>query len=454
MTRASFALLAAVGCTDSTTPASDSDPGSDTSPDVDTMVETADTGAPKPPDCPDGRCIVEGVITEDTTFFGDLEYLLRGVVVVGNDADPVTLTIRAGATVLGEVKTTGTLVISRHADIVADGTAKAPVVFTSSAPPGARARGDWGGLVINGRAPVNQGVEGVGAAGTGSYGGTASDDSSGSLRFVRIEFAGAELATDQSIAGLQLAGVGDQTTIEHVQVHRAGSDGIGVFGGTVNLRRVVVSQSDDDGIDWSEGWTGRGQWVVVQSPQGEDAGGNGIEGGNLSIAPDAEPISDPILANVTLIGNDEGSAGLFLRQGTRGQVWNVLASGYARACIDVDDEETWGHLVAGEIDVRNARFACPALAIVDDEDLTDDGTFNLADPLDFVAWLTEPPRGNADLEMPGWTGSPTSPTAPSFGSTETTKQAGPDDAFFEGNDIVGAVGDEDWTSDWTAYPAD
>ncbi|MEO0600207.1 MAG: hypothetical protein AAF211_02155 [Myxococcota bacterium] len=445
MNRNSLIVFLAMGCTGSSTDAETGTP-------PDPPDATGDTAAPAFVDCPDGPCVVEGPITADRTFFADNAYLLLGTVVVGNDADEVTLTIEAGATVLGDVDTQGTLVVSRHADIVAEGTAESPIVMTSSAMPGTRARGDWGGLVLNGRAQTN----GAGTAETGPYGGTTDDDDSGVLRYVRIEFSGAELLPDEPVPGLRLNAVGSRTRIDHVQIHRGQGDGFGILGGTVDLRYVVASQAGDDGFDWADGWTGRAQWVVVQSPQNEESGSPGIEGGNLASEPRVgPPFSAPILANVTLVGDPETTrepVGIFLRHGTRGEVWNTLVSDFRGACLDIDGAVTWEGVDTGAIDVRGSRFACPAVAVVDDQDLTDDGMFDPADPIDLVAWFSEPARGNTNPLTLDWLGEPRSATSPVFGSTETGAVPGPTDTFFDETDIVGAIGTDAWTAGWTAYP--
>ncbi len=452
MTRVWLILCVATGCT---TTAVDPEPEPGPGPDTGAPQQTGDTGAISRPECPDGLCLVEGPILEDTTFRAGNAYLLRGTVVVGNGTDPVTLTIEPGTTVLGEVDTKGLLVVARRADLVADGTRDSPIVMTSSNPAGSRARGDWGGLVVNGRARVNRTPSP--RRETGTYGGATDDDDSGVLRYVRIEFAGTELQPDEPLPGLQLNAVGSQTTIDHVQIHRSNGDGIGLTGGTVNLKHAVISQTTDDGLDWSEGWTGKAQWVVVQSPQGEEASSRGIEGGNLAIDPTAgPPTSDPVLANVTLVGDlatPRSPVGLFLRQGTQGEVWSALVSNFPGACLDIDDVATWDGVETGAIDIRGSRFACSTLAVVDDQDLTDNGVFDPADPLDLLAWLADAARGNVSAPTVAWLGDPTSVESPTFGSSETVAATGPSDPFFEETDIVGAVGRDDWTAGWTAYPA-
>ena len=237
--------------------------------------ETASAPAPAPapaPD-PDAPTILSGEIAADMTLTADVSYLLRGAVFV---ADGATLTIEAGTTIYGEGATNGALVVARGGRLVADGAPDAPIVFTSDQEVGFRARGDWGGLIINGRAPLNiPGNEAEGEGGTGAYGGDDPADDSGVLRYVRVEFAGSELSPDNELNGVAFQGVGSGTVVDSVQVHLSKDDGVEFFGGTVDARRVVCTGIGDDSFDWTEGWTGRGQfWIARQ--RGDDAD-QGIE---------------------------------------------------------------------------------------------------------------------------------------------------------------------------------
>jgi len=182
--------------------------------------------------CKDNVCVLSGVIEEDTLLTADNQYILSGGVFIGNDIDPVTLTIEPGTTLYGESATDGFLSIRRNAQIIAEGTAEAPIVFTSSKEPGSRARGDWGGLIINGNAPINACAddgadfcEALGEGGTGFYGGTDPEDSSGVLKYVRVEFAGTLISPDNELNGIAFLGVGSGTEVDFVQVHMNADDG-------------------------------------------------------------------------------------------------------------------------------------------------------------------------------------------------------------------------------------
>ena len=149
------------------------------------------------------------------------------------------LEIEAGTTIYGDSATNGTLVIARGSQIHAHGTAAAPIVMTSDQLEGERARGDWGGLIINGYAPLNiEGGEAEGEGDTGTYGGDDPTDSSGILEYVRVEFAGTEFSPDNELNGIAFQGVGSGTTVENVMVKFNKDDGLEFFGGTVEVKYV------------------------------------------------------------------------------------------------------------------------------------------------------------------------------------------------------------------------
>ncbi len=236
--------------------------------------------------CDGDLCTVTGPILSDVTFTKDKQWVLQGGVFVGDDSDPAaaptTLTIEPGTTIFGDTATLSFLLITRGSKIVADGTREEPIVFTSAADVGSRARGQWGGLVVNGQAPVN-GCAGdpctlSGEAGTGTYGGARDDDDSGVLRFVRIEFPGKLIDAENELNGIALQGVGRGTVIDSIQVHMGADDCIEFFGGTAEAKHIVCSGVADDNLDWTFGWTGKVQFLVAQ--QHDDAGERGVEADN------------------------------------------------------------------------------------------------------------------------------------------------------------------------------
>src|SRR5688500_2406277 len=223
-----------------------------------------------PIDTPPGVTVVNvpaGDITASTTWTATHIYVLEGYVFVTGG----TLTIEAGTTVQG--KNGSALTITKNAKLDAQGTVDTPIVFTSAMP--TAASGDWGGVVMLGQAPINvvggtNNVEGFPTSYGDriAYGGTDAAHDCGKLKYARIEYAGFALAVDNELNGLTLGGCGTSTVVDYVQVHLGLDDGVEVFGGTVNIRHIVITQPDDDGLDWDRGWTGTAQYVVIQQKLG------------------------------------------------------------------------------------------------------------------------------------------------------------------------------------------
>jgi hypothetical protein len=401
--------------------------------------------------CADNLCILSGTLTDDLVLTADTDWLLRGGVFVGDDVNPTTLTIEPGTTIYGESSTDGMLVVRRNARLVADGTADAPIVFTSSKEDGSRARGDWGGLILNGNAPINSCGDGEGACeafgegGTGWYGGDDADDDSGVLRYVRVEFAGTLISPDNELNGIAFQGVGRGTTVDYVQVHMNADDGVEFFGGTVEAKHLLLTGIGDDNIDWTDGWQGKIQFAVAQ--QYEDNGDNGIEADNNGDDNSASPRSMPTLSNITLIGVPGGASsdlGLLLREGTAGALSNLVVTGFADACLDVDHAETFAQVDSGDLTISHSILDC---ATPFGEDATDPTT---------VAAFFDAGDGN-ELGDPGLV-DPLTAVSPGFAPAPTSLAAtggsAPADAFFDAVTFRGGVGpDDDWTAGWTTSAA-
>lgn len=368
----------------------------------------------------------------------------------------VTLTIDPGTTIQGQQGSA--LIVVRGATILAEGTASAPIVFTSARDEGERSGGDWGGLLILGAAPVNEAsshFEALPAVDSdGDYGGTSVDDNSGVIRYVRIEFAGYTYAADKEFNALTLCGVGRGTEIDYIQTHRGSDDGVELFGGTADLKHIVSSQNQDDGFDTDFGWQGRAQYVVVQHINGQSADPNGYEsdnrpdGGNY----DATPRTQPTIYNATLIGSaatTSSSRGAVLRRGTAGAYWNHIFVGFKTAAIDVRDAATTAGF-PGLLSVQHSVFfnnGADGVNWQDESSSDNDAGFVEA------AQFLEPTYANSDSD-PGLPAAATSVTVPSFKPATTIVGATPPaDGFFDSNaTFVGAIGLNDWTVDWTAYP--
>ncbi|KAF0247623.1 MAG: putative lipoprotein, partial [bacterium] len=203
---------------------------------------------------------LRGDITKNMTLTPANRYVLEGGVFVRAGA---TLKIKAGTQIFAGPRSF--LVIDRGAKIIAKGKPAKPIVFTSAQDLGNRKRGDWGGLIINGFAPINNGDakgEADGEGNTGKYGGSNANDNSGILRYVRIEFAGFPLTPTNELNGVALQGVGRGTEIDYIQVTESGDDAIEFFGGTVNVKHLLLYGAMDDAFDWTGGWQGKAQFVL------------------------------------------------------------------------------------------------------------------------------------------------------------------------------------------------
>ncbi|MBN2715902.1 MAG: hypothetical protein JXX14_08600 [Deltaproteobacteria bacterium] len=389
-------------------------------------------------------CVVSGTIVENQHWTAGYSYLLRGGVFVGDDINETVLTIDAGVTVYGVVSTQGMLVITRGSKIVAEGTAAAPIVFTSSNVPGTRARGDWGGLIINGRATVNgcdtPPCEASGEGGTGWYGGNNDLDSSGVLKYVRVEFAGRLISEDNELNGIAFQGVGSGTTIDYVQVHMNADDGIEFFGGTANWKHIYLTGIGDDNLDWTDGWRGKGQFLVAK--QYPDAGDQGIEADNNAENNTLTPISYPTLSNITLVGSggDNSDIGMLLREGTKASIHNAIVAKFGEACIDID-HDTVKHAAAGEVAISNSIFACTTIFLEEGDEFLAEGD-------------TEPYLAATEVFAAG--GGNTTAAASAVLSDVTSINAAltggvvPADPFFDQVSYIGGITAADnWLEGWT-----
>ncbi|HRP53228.1 MAG TPA: hypothetical protein PLI97_06930, partial [Fluviicola sp.] len=212
-------------------------------------------------------------ITSNTTWTSNNVYLLSGQIYVKNNA---TLTIEPGTIIMGNKAVNGSgLFITKGSKIMAEGTSTSPIVFTSNQAPGARGAGDWGGLIILGKAANNQvngvaNIEGLAPTSDTEFGGGTTpdnNDNSGKLSYVRVEFPGYAYQTDKEINGITLGSVGDATEIHHVQVSFCNDDAFEWFGGTVNAKHLVSYRNLDDDFDTDYGFSGQIQFgLIVRDP--------------------------------------------------------------------------------------------------------------------------------------------------------------------------------------------
>ncbi len=306
--------------------------------------------------------VVDNVIGDGSERFeinGDVTlekgtYELRGFVYV---TDGNTLTIPAGTIIKGDQFTKATLIIERGGKIMAQGTASEPIVFTSEKAPGERSPGDWGGLIILGRATNNQGEMTIEGGVSSNHGGTDDADNSGILSYVRVEFGGIEYSTDNEINGITLGSVGSGTKIDHVQVSYAKDDSFEWFGGTVNATHLVALGTWDDTFDADNGYSGKLQFLFgLNDPEYADkSASNGFETDNNSSASTAEPFTSAVFSNVTIVGpvsdptnyTDKGSehgSGFFqnaiqIRRNSRLSLFNSVVMGYPIG-LNVDNDKS------------------------------------------------------------------------------------------------------------------
>lgn len=320
-------------------------------------------------------CQITGRITSDLTLTAGNIYALEGPVFVGGDkSDSATLTIEAGVTVYGR-SGNDYIVVSRDSKIMAEGTAQAPITFTSRQDlvGETTTSGQWGGMVLLGNAKSNKcpatgdcalQVEGVAEGGV--FGGTNDEDNSGVLRYVVVKHAGYEVAPDNELNGITFGGVGSGTTVEYIQVHDNADDGVEFFGGTVNAKYIVLTGNKDDSVDWDNGYRGKLQYVLVKHAENDGEANRAIEGDNDGSILNKEPQSRPTIANMTIIGNsfdtaDKDSEGVYLREGTMAQLHNFVITGPAGMgeCFEVEDSaETQANAAAFDIALTNSVVAC------------------------------------------------------------------------------------------------
>lgn len=390
--------------------------------------------------------VLEGTYSTKLKLKAKHTYVLVGAVFIERN-----LIIKPGTTILG---TEGSfLVIRQGARITAQGTLEAPITFTSVNRAGQRNRGDWGGIILNGLAPINvPGGIGQGEGGTGSYGGNNPQDDSGIMRFCRIEYAGFAISPDNELNGLVWQGVGSTGTFEFIQSSWGGDDAFEWFGGTANAKHLVALGYDDDGLDWTFGWSGKLQFAVVQ--QRADAGDTGIEADNNENGFDFLPRATPKIANVTLVGAPgpgPGSRhGMIIRRGTAGDLRNFVVTGFKNVGLDVRDTATFTQMTNGALSFSGfifhnngnalttpANFATATADVINP--VADTKKIAQTDPLLRDPFNTTQPDFRPQAASPALNAAN---VAPAFAN----------DAFFTAANYLGAFdANTDWTLGWTKW---
>ncbi|MCX7878051.1 MAG: T9SS type A sorting domain-containing protein [Ignavibacteria bacterium] len=325
----------------------------------------------------DSTTLNSSSITTTVTLNAATRYLMKGFNYVRNGG---AIVIPPGTIIMGDFNSKGTLIIERGGKIFANGTAAQPIVFTSQRPAGLRAPGDWGGIIILGRSGINTStgadsaeIEGFGAGLGPIYGGQPriDDDSSGVLRYVRIEFPGVNLTgvSGNEINGLTLGGVGSRTVIEYVQVSYCGDDSFEWFGGTVNCRYLISYKAVDDDWDCDNGYRGKIQFGLSVRDSGiyDVSTSNGFEIDNNNNTPSNfnTPRTRPIFSNLTVIGpfintglslNSLWGRGGHLRRNMLACIYNSIIMGW-RVGIRLDGSGVTNAAGGDTVQIRNTIFA-------------------------------------------------------------------------------------------------
>lgn len=328
------------------------------------------------------KTIVEvqaGSITTNTTWTKDKVYRLNGFVRIGLDpknvtagqtaVEGVTLTIEAGTTIIGDRETKGTLVVQRGNKIIAEGTASNPIIFTSERDPGFREAGDWGGVVLCGKAVNNNpgGEAQLEGAYGGWHGGTNDADNSGILKYVRIEYAGTPINPNQEVNSLTMGSVGSGTTIDYVQCSYGLDDAFEWFGGTVNCKHLIAYRGLDDDFDVDNGFRGTVQFGIGirDANSADQSGSNGFEVDNDGSGTSSTPFTAPQFSNMTLIGPKKESGktisaqfqnAMHLRRNNKIKIYNSFFTAYPNGLF-IDGAGTLANAASGELVLRNVILA-------------------------------------------------------------------------------------------------
>ena len=438
---------------------------------------------------------VRGVLTGNVSWTKDKIYKLNGFVRVGADTTETfsstaatgTLTIEAGTTIIGDRASKATLIIQRGSKIIANGTAEAPIVFTSERAAGQRESGDWGGLVICGRAVNNQSTGDKGIQLEGSYkgwhGGSNDADNSGSLKYVRVEYAGVPINPNQEVNSFTFGSVGSGTSMEYLQASFGLDDSFEWFGGTVSGKYLVAYRGLDDDFDMDFGYRGNLQFIIGMrgATLADQSGSNGFEVDNDGQGTAATPFTSATISNASLIGPKETNAtsispqfqnGMHLRRNNKLKIYNTVVTGYPNG-IYIDGTNTQANANAGDLilnrvivagvagwgtggfgegttvapngfAVRDVNTASPVAAI----------TIGSSKPSE---WFAAQP-GNKILATYAGLGLSQSvfqAVTPTFtlsnGGTLATGGTVPSGSFFTAASFIGAFGSEDWTAKWSNF---
>jgi hypothetical protein len=392
---------------------------------------------------------VSGTISANTTWAESKKYLLKGFVYV---AEGVTLTIEAGTIIKGDKDTKGSLIVKSGAKILAQGTVQKPIVFTSNQPKGTRSYGDWGGIILLGKAKVNKSPATVEGENVSTFGGIDDADNSGILKYVRIEFAGIAFEPDKEINGLTFGGVGRGTTIDYVQVSYSGDDSFEWFGGTVNAKHLIAFRGLDDDFDTDNGYSGNVQFgFALRDPNIADqcscSSSNGFESDNDGSGTDATPQTNASFANMSIVigqgtVNGKYNAGALIRRNSAISLYNTLISGaYPKAGLEFNGSASQANFKNGKSEIKGL-----VLNGMSTLTLTTDSTRFYA-----TERANKTNMALADLKLDSYFNNLLTPKVlPLANSPLLTSIVTLPSGFTTAN-YIGAFGTEDWTLGWANF---
>lgn len=412
------------------------------------------------------------------TLDASKKYLLKGQVFV---QDGKVLTIPAGTVIMGDKATKGTLVINVGGKIMAEGTATKPIVFTSKLAAGERDKGDWGGVILLGKANCNQNspsIEGISpSVNYGTFQSSANDaDNSGVLKYVRIEYAGIALSPNNETNGLTMGAIGNGTTIENVQVSFGGDDAFEWFGGTVQCKNLIAYATWDDDFDCDFGFSGKVQYgLSIRDPYAADqSGSNAFECDNDAGGNDVTPYTSAVFSNITVLGPIYDSAksisgnyqhAMHLRRRAAVSIFNSVIAGYPTG-FRLDGTSTEAQYITNNNGVvKNNILVCvskgtasPAPYVSstageaktyweanNDVALTKNGSALTTAGIDVNLFYGKNSAGYPENPALGTLGTGASATGASF---TDPKLAG---SFFTTTTYRGAFSGADWTDGWATF---
>ncbi|MCD6013083.1 MAG: hypothetical protein K0Q79_2945 [Flavipsychrobacter sp.] len=432
-----------------------------------TACKKKTNNTPVTPTDPNGY-VLNADITANRTLVANSTYTLEAMVYVKNGA---TLTIPEGVTIKVS-KGKNALVITRGAKIMATGTVDKPIVFTSAE--AAPSYGDWGGIVILGRATTNtsfNSVAGQGeieggvnnSAGDGIYGGTDDADNSGKLKYVRIEYGGYPFQPDKELNSLTMGAVGSGTEIDYVEVMYGYDDAFEWFGGSVNAKHLISYKTLDDDFDTDFGFHGKIQFAIAirDKDKADVSGSNGFESDNDASGTTTTPFTAPVFANVTVIGPKQDASttistnfkrAAHIRRNSRMCLLNSILIGYPTGIL-IDGSKCGTNLINGDIELKGNIVGGMTKSL--DTTGTTSVSLNLTTLFSTTGWGNEikSNTSEAGLTAAYGAGSAFDPSAASgsvaaSGAVTSTKLT----SFFTTTTFRGAVGVGDtWWKTWSKF---